>query len=491
MKKFLKVMVTLSLCGFISTSISACAQAKDDPKPNPGPSIETPVKPTPDVPTTPVLDTKAYDDFVASLSAKQNYTYSITENGAKDIYQIDGTTVRFRENGDRRGIYSYEESNQTFKLEYDAEDMYYHKTKAEKVDVNAIVYSDLLNAKLTAYNEDTNAFTATFRNAQYSVVVSDDSLELVNGDVSYTVSEVGTTTFSLPDERLIVDDTDKEPVGPEKPDPEKPVVGEDKIYAVDANGNRVYNTKLLAETLKTALNTTKEGQNQNLYASITSGAAASADDVKFVSTSGDSIVLGVVASSISGAKIFDIISISKSAVESLSSDKQAWIGGIAADNIDRPYSTIVIKQQSFDEEYQESLKTAFAKVANKLAVYGSQPYGINTRTEPMTEIGNAEVLVAFESNIVPTGSSGYDMGNIDFVGLSGIVLNKETGDVYFVSTELVTTMSSTKTPIETIITGTEQNFLARKASQPISVDKEFYKTEEKEISIVKDEGRCK
>ena len=158
----------------------------------------------------PTWTSKVYDEFVANMVVKGNYLYTVTENGKTDSYDIHGKVVRYREKGDRRGVYWYTENDIGYQIKYNENDSMYHKIIAEKVYADSIILDSLKSATLSSYDDTTKKYTVSLGGVEYQMSVSSNSLEFVNNSKTFTVSEVGQITVELPAERFIVDDTNKE-----------------------------------------------------------------------------------------------------------------------------------------------------------------------------------------------------------------------------------------------------------------------------------------
>ena len=482
MNKYLKRFLALGIVGASVLTFSACAMGNDegkgddpggpvyvDPTPdNPKPDDPTPVDPTPDEPV--VNPDKEFNEFLANLNAEGSYTYTLSED---DFYLVEGTSVKACLDGNRDGDFYVYEDGVPYAYRFESSKGLWHKEDFEEFDVNSLVLDELNSAIVTDYDEKTETYSIEMGGKVYTATLDDEGLTMAleNGE-EFSISEIGSTEVNLPRAMFIVDNTEKDPENPPITDPEDPVVDEDKVYTLDEQGNRVYDSKVLAEVFLTALNSTKEGETQNVYASITSGVGASVEEVKFVSSEDGYLVIGATSTSIFNAHTFDIFKVKIDDFKDVGNNKNAWISAINSKIISRDTASIM-QYTTDDAQYGKIVETAFENVANKLAENGVQNDSINTIGTPITKLKNSDVIWAYSTKNDRT-SVGFDMGNIAFCGLAGVVLNAE-GDYEYFETTVVTRWLTTETPLETV--AENGVFLVSYFENNIEANSDFYKTE--------------
>ncbi len=481
MNKYLKRFLALGIVGASVLTFSACAMGNDegkgddpggpvyvDPTPdNPKPDDPTPVDPTPDEPV--VNPDKEFNEFLANLSAEGSYTYTLSED---DFYLVEGTSVKACLDGNRDGDFYVYEDGVPYAYRFESSKGLWHKEDFEEFDVNSLVLDELNSAIVTDYDEKTETYSIEMGGKVYTATLDDEGLTMAleNGE-EFSISEIGSTEVNLPRAMFIVDNTEKDPENPPITDPEDPVVDEDKVYTLDEQGNRVYDSKVLAEVFLTALNSTKEGETQNVYASITYGYGAKVNDIKFVNSNGGKLQIGATAVSIYDANNFAIFDIDEDAFASIENDKDAWISAVNSKNISVNNSNIM-QYTTDDAQYGEIVATAFENVANKLAENGVQNESINTLGTPITKLKNADVVWAYSIENSRTGS-GYDIGNVARCGLAGVVLNAEGNYEYF-ETAVVSRWSASKGPLERV--AENGVFIVTDLENNIEANNDFYKT---------------
>lgn len=481
MNKYLKRFLALGIVGASVLTFSACAMGNDegkgddpggpvyvDPTPdNPTPDDPTPVDPTPDDPV--VNPDKEFNEFLANLSAEGSYTYTLSED---DFYLVEGTSVKACLDGNRDGDFYVYEDGVPYAYRFESSKGLWHKEDFEEFDVNSLVLDELNSAIVTDYDEKTETYSIEMGGKVYTATLDDEGLTMAleNGE-EFSISEIGSTEVNLPREMFIVDNTEKDPENPPITDPEDPVVDEDKVYTLDEQGNRVYDSKVLAEVFLTALNSTKEGETQNVYASITYGYGAKVNDIKFVNSNGGKLQIGATAVSIYDANNFAIFDIDEDAFASIENDKDAWISAVNSKNISVNNSNIM-QYTTDDAQYGEIVATAFENVVNKLAENGVQNESINTLGTPITKLKNADVVWAYSIENSRTGS-GYDIGNVARCGLAGVVLNAEGNYEYF-ETAVVSRWSASKGPLERV--AENGVFIVTDLENNIEANNDFYKT---------------
>ena len=481
MNKYLKRFLALGIVGASVLTFSACAMGNDegkgdnpggpvyvDPTPdNPKPDDPTPVDPTPDDPV--VNPDKEFNEFLANLNAEGSYTYTLSED---DFYLVEGTSVKACLDGNRDGDFYVYEDGVPYAYRFESSKGLWHKEDFEEFDVNSLVLDELNSAIVTDYDEQTETYSIEMGGKVYTATLDDEGLTMAleNGE-EFSISEIGSTEVNLPRAMFIVDNTEKDPENPPITDPEDPVVDEDKVYTLDEQGNRVYDSKVLAEVFLTALNSTKEGETQNVYASITYGYGAKVNDIKFVNSNGGKLQIGATAVSIYDANNFAIFDIDEDAFASIENDKDAWISAVNSKNISVNNSNIM-QYTTDDAQYGEIVATAFENVANKLAENGVQNESINTLGTPITKLKNADVVWAYSIENSRTGS-GYDIGNVARCGLAGVVLNAEGNYEYF-ETAVVSRWSASKGPLERV--AENGVFIVTDLENNIEANNDFYKT---------------
>lgn len=481
--KIAKKGVPLVLTLVMGTAMfTACGTEKTPEEPvNPNPPIVTPIDPDKPVdpgkpvePSKPTWTTEAYDEFVANMVVKDNYLYTVTQNGKTDSYDIDGGVVRYHEEGDRRGVYWYTENDIGYQIKYSENDSKYHKTKAEKVDADSIVLDSLKGATLSAYDEITKKYTVSLGGAEYQMSIASNALEFVNSSKTFVVSEVGQNSFELPADRFIIDDTNKESVDPEKPDPEnpdKPVVTEDKIFVVDSLGNRVYNNQLLAATVLEALNTDIGGKKLCADAAM---AIDSVDSVKYISVADGNIEFGIVANNIFGQKSFCIFNLSENNISSENTGAELKSTLLAGGKITgKAKDSIQHYTDENNSTFAENTKTVASNVINRLAKDGVQQE-LGKSDVAATELQDAKVLFAYTVKSDSDGV-GYGIGDVQFLGVKCVV-ETTSGECKFIDTTVVTRHFSSQTPFDVMVAGNNTNFIVNERAKDKTVEKSLYKS---------------
>lgn len=483
MNKYLKRFLALGIVGASVLTFSACAMGNDegkgddpggpvyvDPTPdNPKPDDPTPVDPTPDDPV--VNPDKEFNEFLANLNAEGSYTYTLSED---DFYLVEGTSVKACLDGNRDGDFYVYEDGVPYAYRFESSKGLWHKEDFEEYNVNSLVLDELNSAIVTDYDEKTETYSIEMGGKVYTATLDDEGLTMAleNGE-EFSISEIGSTEVNLPRAMFIVDDTEKDPENPPITDPEDPVVDEDKVYTLDEQGNRVYDSKVLAEVFLTALNSTKEGETETIYQDLTFGASKSVNEVKFVSTADNSLKFGALTESKSGNINFGVFELNISSIDSLSANKSDWINVLMDKNVYELPDSSRVQYTTDDAQYGEIVETAFENVANKLAENGVQKDSINTLGTPITKLKNSDVIWAYSIENDRTGA-GYDMGNTARCGLAGVILNAEGKYEYF-ETAIVTRWLTTETPLETV--AKDGVFLVSYLENNIEANSDFYKTE--------------
>ncbi len=483
-EKRLAPLVLATVMGLSFISLTACGDGKTPTEPvNPGPGIEAPdnppvnppiVTPGPEEPGD-QIPTEAYDVFVANMGLRRNYTYSVTADGTATIYQIDGDKVCFYEVGSGYETIWYTENGSSYQLKYE-DDGYYHKTNIDAFDTDEYILKDMQNANIVSYDEDSEKYIVELDGKQYSATVSDDAVVFDDSNKICVVEAVNKTTFPVIDNSQIKDES-----SPVKPvDPEKPVVPGDKIYTVDAQGVRTYNSKLLGEILKTAMNTEDES-GKTLLNKFSSGVGVSVDDILYVSTEGDTIEIGTVAQ-FSNNKIIEIFKIEKSSVGEIGDSKEAWVSEITRQTTEFVLGYELIRidyDASMDAEHQAVLKEVFGKALDKVAVDGVQVSGYNKKGEPKDRYANSEVLAVFEFGDGLDGQAGLDLGYTHRKGLVGIIKDGN-GQPVIVSMNVATTnLDSFENTVLNKEKDKNNKFVVYKMDIEQNIDNQFFKEEEK------------
>lgn len=494
MNKYLKRFLALGIVGASVLTFSACAtndtpgkheqtdgpgyvdptpdgQTPIDPVPvDPIPDDEKPVDPTPE---EPVVDLdKEFNEFLAKMNAEGDYTYTLSDD---NFYLIDGTSVKACLDGNRNGDFYMYEDGVPYVYRFEGSKGLWHKENFEQFDADSLVLEKLNDAIVIDYDSKTETYSIQMDGKVYDATFDGEALTMtLESGEEFSISKVGETNVELPKAMFIVDDTEKEEEKPpvvEPDEPDEPVVEEEKVYTLDEQGNRVYNSKVLAEVFLTALNSTKEGETQNVYASITYGYGAKVNDIKFVNSNGGKLQIGATAVSIYDANNFAIFDIDEDAFASIENDKDAWISAVNSKNISVNNSNIM-QYTTDDAQYGEIVATAFENVANKLAENGVQNESINTLGTPITKLKNADVVWAYSIENSRTGS-GYDIGNVARCGLAGVVLNAEGNYEYF-ETAVVSRWSASKGPLERV--AENGVFIVTDLENNIEANNDFYKT---------------
>ncbi len=482
LEKILKKGVPFAVCLVMGASIlTACGQEKTPDEPvNPNPPIVTPIdpdKPTqpeqpekPTEPEKPSWNREAYDNFIGLMNVEKSYKYTLTENGKTDIYEIDGEKIRYRENGDRRGVYFNTEGEKTYQYKFDESDMKYHKTNTDLLIANSIIYDSLFAGDVSNYNAETQEYTVTVDGDEYQASISSDALNLVGENKTIDITNVGDWTVSMPNDNFVVDDTEKEPDQPDKPiDPDEPIVSGDKIFTVDSLGNRVYNNQLLAETVLEALNTDIGGKKLCADAAI---AIDSVDSVKYISVADGKIEFGTVANNIFGKKSFCIFTLSENNILSNGAELKTnllsggKITGEAKDSIQN-YT------DEMDSTFAENTKTVASNVINRLAKDGVQKE-LGISGDAATELQGAKVLFAYTVKSISESGVGYGIGNVQFLGVRCVV-ETASGECRFIDTDIVTRMLPSQTPFDVLLAGNNSNFIVNERAKDKIVEKSFYK----------------
>lgn len=458
---FIKTLVPLALCTCMTLSFVGCDNTKaPTPTPDQNPSIETPAdptpdKPTPDKPSAPTLDTKAYDEFVAKMAACKNYAYTQTVNGTKTTYDINDQVVLVNE----YETYFYKDNGKVYRLDWSDNDKKYHKTYGEDYDVNAYILTPMQNAEITSYDDAKKEYKITFSGNQCVMTVGADEIVIKNNNDTYRVNEVDNNRINLPGSMYIVDDTGKQ---------EEPTT-EEKVYTTNAQGERVYNSKLLGEIVKETLNTV-QSNGKTLYNAKTYQTGDEIDRVLAVSSNESQKIEIFTISSVSGGKIVDAISIDKSKVASFADNKQVWTTGLTASGVLKCGSFITISQD-ISVANKTTLTQVTEKVLQKLASDGVQSELSATGT-PLPRYANAEVVEVFQMPDGLDGTAGLGLGNTHRFGLFAVVLDKDKQPVVL---QVNVATTSYKTAYETILNpGINDKFIVYKKTKEQNADKQFF-----------------
>lgn len=481
LKKATPVIVCVVM-GF--TMLTGCNDQKTPEKPvdPPGqhqpenPPEEKPVDPTPEDPT---WTTEAYDEFFAKMGLAKNYAYSLTENGNTDVYQIDGDKVLIND----YETYLYSEGGQYYRLTYNEADGKWHKTLNEPVNVDSFIYDSMQNVFIDDYDAETDKYSVHFNGQVFEMKVTEDYVTFNRGTTTIKVEYIGQVTVEIPADRYVINDIEK-PIDPNPPEekPEEPVV-EEKIYTVDAQGVRVYNSKLLGEVVKEAMNA-KDENGKSLYANSTQGFGGSVDDVMVVSTEGENIEIGSVTTTSKGGKLIDVIKIAKSSVSGFPDDKASWLKSLTPEMIVAGLDLIAINYEaSVEQTRQEVLKQIMSKAMEKVATIGVQSRVDATNVTPKPRYANCEVLQVFEDEDPLDGHAGLGLGNTHRKILTGVVKDKD-GRHVLVHLNLATT--SFKSFEDTIFNGDGVNdkYIVYKMDREFESDKNFSETI-KETSVAR------
>ena len=413
MKRVFKGLLALSVAFVMSFfALTACGEGEQEKEDDETPSTEE-QNPAPDGDPAPgpSWTTAEYDAFVAKMGTAGNYTFVKTEAETTFTYRIEGDKVHFYENDDVYGIFWYAEGEDFFQLKFES-DKYYHKTRIASFDTASYIYNDMKSASITDFDEETQTYTVTMGGATYTMVISNESVRFEGDGKSMTVEYVDDTKVQLPKDYNIKDDTAKpsEP-NPPKEEPDDPVLPDDKIYTVDAQGNRTYNSKLLGETIKELMNSEAE-DGTVLFTKLTYGYGVSVNEVLFVVTQGEDIQIGTLAT-IGINTVVDVFRIAQSTVSQLAAEKQAWVDAFSEGNgIDVLDVSRINYAVSMEEPHHEVLMQIAKKAFDKLAEEGVRSEGLNTVGTPEPRYANSEVLAAFEGEDVLEGQAGLGLGYI-------------------------------------------------------------------------------
>ena len=484
MKKFTKKAITFALTGVLGLStmagLVACDNEKPPVDPNPPIVIPDPNPPVDPKPVEPEIPTDAYDEFVARMGGNNCYSYTYTKNGRETWYKFQGDKMVV----DGYKTFLYLEKGVTYQLSYDETEEKYRKTVSETtLDVESYILSDLNLAVLTSYDEDSEEYTVSMAGQTWKMLVSDSRLVLESGDVQHKVEAVDLINVNLPSQDKIIDDTTSIDPKPPVVEPDDPIV-EDKVYTINAQGVRVYNSKLLAETIKEALNT--QVGNGTLYGAITYGIGTTVDEVLFISTQGEDIKIGAVASGAGASgKTLGIFTIKNDSVSTWSENKQVWIDGFVKN---KNISVNGVRGVDFkkSEENKEQLTEIFEKVLDKYATNGVQAQSKNILGTPIPRFENSTVLCVYEYAGDQEGIAALDMGNIHHIGLVGVVIDKN-GEPVFLNLGVATTdfVSAYDTILNTN-NSVNNEFIVFEQVQKIEANKDFYQKESsKEKNSVK------
>ena len=480
MKKLYKLLLPVALSAamlFSAISLTACNNEPSQEPAGTGTGSTTPTpeeNPKPDQPETPEnkIPTEKYDAFVASMAKNRNYTYSVTANGTATIYQIDGDKVCFYVVGENTQTILYTEGGYSYQLKYETSDGYYYKTDIDAYSTDEYILNDMKEAKFTLYDGNTKEYAVELDSAMYAMTVSDDAITFQNSAKILTVELFGKTTVPTIEESQIKDETSEKPE-----QPEKPPVGEEKIYTVN-NGVRVYNSKLLGETLIAAMHSEYEN-GQTVFHKYTSNMGNEILDVLYVSTSGSVIEVGTIA--LYGTnKIIELFKIEKSSVESVGSSTDEWTALIKqqAINFVLGYELIGIDYEpSIEAEHQAVLKEVLKKALDKVVVDGVQVGGYNTKYEPKPRYANSQVLAVFEFKDGNDGHAGLDLGNTHRKGLVGIIKDAD-GQLMIVRMNIATTNLTTFE--ETVLNkenSINNKFVVYNMDKELELDEQFFQAE--------------
>ncbi len=493
LEKILKRGVPFAVCLIMGASIfTACGQEKTPDEPvNPNPPIVTPIdpdKPTqpeqPDKPTQPEKPSwnrEAYDNFIGLMNVEKSYKYTLTENGKTDIYEIDGEKIRYRENGDRRGVYFNTEGEKTYQYKFDESDMKYHKTNTDLLIANSIIYDSLFAGDVSNYNAETQEYTVTVDGDKYQASISSDALNLVGENKTIDITNVGDWTVSMPNNNFVVDDTEKEPDQPDKPiDPDEPIVSGDKIFTVDSLGNRVYNNKLLAETVLEALNTEVDGKT--LYKHLES-VGVSVDSVKYISIADGVIELGTVTTSAFGSNAFTTFKIAENILTNTDT-KETVMSTLLKDKQITAKSTGVIQYStdSEDKALAENVKIVAQNVINNLAKYGVQET-LGDVKAPLSELQNAKIVSASTERVDGDGLGSGFPGHIVYMRVRATV-ETASGEYQFLDTMIYSQQFPSKTPFDVVLEGNEKYFMVHEMKDKKNVERGLYESKAKTQTIV-------
>lgn len=475
------------------TMLTGCNDQKTPEKPTdpPGqhqpenPPEEKPVDPTPVDPTPgdPTWTAEAYDEFFAKMGLTKNYTYSLTENGNIDVYQFDGDKVLIND----YETYLYSEADQFYRLTYNEADGKWHKTLSEPVDVDSFIYDSMQNVIIDDYDAETKKYSVHFNNQVFEMEVTEDYVVFNNGTTKIKVDGIGQGTIEIPADKYVINDIEK-PIDPNPPviDPDDPVV-EDKIFTVNAQGVRVYNSKLLGDTFKEVMNTLND-EGKPIYSTITSGLGVSVDEILFVSTQ-DNLQIGFIATGPEG-KIMQVVNISDDKVAQLGDGKSDWVDALSSKGTygNNDYTNIYYNA-SVEANRQTELKQIMSKALEKVATIGVQSGGVNAASDaPKTRYANCEVLQVFEGADGLDGTAGLGLGNTHRRMLTAMIKDKD-GALVWVRMNLATT--SFKSFDDTILKGDGINdkFIVYKMDREIESDKNFSNNTSKQASVAKTVAR--
>lgn len=470
---FIAVFSLLTACNN-GNSPESETPSTDDPSTTP--SEEQPSDPSDDEPS---WTTDEYDAIVAQMGLTQNYTYTNYVDGSTNIYRIVGDSVDFRLDGNNRSTIWYVENNVSYQLKYES-DKYYHKTVIDNFDVNSFIYNDMADATITEYDEETQQYTITMGGVTYSMQISTDKIELFSSLSAITIEDIDNTTFPFPNEWDIRDDT-KTPDEPNPPvvDPDEPDV-EEKIYALGDKGERIYNSKLLGETVKEILNT-EDATGKNKITELLQGDdfKVTVEKVLFVSTEGEYIQIGtILLVHENNVSVIDIIKISHSTVSQLNSDKQSWVVELSSATASKININDMMRfnySESIEASHQEDLKRIMEMALDRIAVHGVQSHGITVEGTPEPRYANSQVLAVFEADNGMDGKAGLGLGYVSSKTLAGTIIDGN-GTLMYVVIHVATSERLGETLEERILGGAD--FIVFNMEKNQEIDKQFFETDE-------------
>lgn len=152
---------------------------------------------------------KDFYKIVDLIDTEKNYLCTVVDAETKTAYDIDNSKslIRCRVEGDRRGVYYEILSDRIYKIQYNNNESMYHKTFSSQQEVDDLNLIDLNALTITDFNETENYYTVTFKDKSYKMVLKNNSVILTSGEISITFDNIGNRAFTLPDERIIIDDT--------------------------------------------------------------------------------------------------------------------------------------------------------------------------------------------------------------------------------------------------------------------------------------------
>lgn len=486
MKKVKGVAIVIAVLCLVLVFAACQPNTPIDPTPTPTPDPKPTPDPTPNPDPTPTWTDKAFKDFVGGMAQSGKYTYTVKEGGNNQTYDIDGDVVRLCVGSDIRGTYWAPDGENFYQYAWNKADSKFHKTKSDVVEPKSIVFNGLQIAKITDYNKDTDEYTATINGKQYLMKIDDDEMVFYDKDKTsiHTVSNIDAVKLSVPSGKIVVDETEKEPdpgPGPvdPTPGPDDPIIDEkDKIFTVDAQGNRVYNYQLLSESLLEALNTETNGSTLFNEIDFT---GTTVESIKYVSISDGKIGFGAVTNSMLGTQGFTLFEVKESDITEADA-KEILVAQLVKGDIISGETLDVIQYStdSEDKEVAAKVATAAKNVTDRLATDGVQDRLENSGT-PLDHLKDSEIVFAYTKENTRT-SDGYGLGNVQFIGVKCIVKTAD-GEYRFVDTNVVTQMNSGYTPLDIVVEGKNNRFIVNKLNGDKQIDKELYTEQSTEKTV--------